>query len=221
MNEAQVRRELAAALRRLHERGWLAANDGNAVARLERGRLLVTPSGVNKGLLRADDFLVTDRAGRVLEGRGVATGEFVMHRFVLDRRLDVDVVLHAHPPACIALSLQKGATIDGYLPETVLSLGEAPIVPYATPLTPDMASALEDYVLRCEAMVLARHGTLALGRDVSAAVGRTERLEHAAEVLCRAWAMGRPQRLVPSEQRTLRAMYERTRASSAALGRTR
>jgi L-fuculose-phosphate aldolase len=219
VTEAEHRALVVDFLKLLHSRGYLAACDGNISVRLGPGRVLVTPSGVHKGFLGVDDLLVTDAEGRVLEGRGCPTGELAMHLTSLHRRPDINAVVHAHPPTCIALSLIPGVTLNGFLPEVILSVGEVPIIPYATPVTAAMAIALHGFVDRCDAMILERHGTLTLGRTLLDAYAFTERLEHAALVLWRARTLGRPKRLSLSEEQTLKGMYERARAASAEVGR--
>ena len=51
--------------RRMWERGWVAANDGNFSRRLGEGLFLVTPAGVSKGFLTTDMLLVVDSQGRM------------------------------------------------------------------------------------------------------------------------------------------------------------
>lgn len=46
--------------RLIWERGYVAATDGNLSARLSVDRLLVTPSGLSKGFLAAEDLVVID-----------------------------------------------------------------------------------------------------------------------------------------------------------------
>ena len=70
MTEEQARAEVVRVCRMLHERGYLAANDGNVSVRLEAGQILVTPTGVHKGFLEAKDLLVVDASGRVVSGEG-------------------------------------------------------------------------------------------------------------------------------------------------------
>lgn len=219
MSEAVQRGLVVDFLKLLHARGFLSSSDGNISVRLAPNRLLVTPTGVHKGFLGVDDLLVTDGEGRVLEGRGKPTGELPMHLTALRRRPDVNAVVHAHPPTCIALSLAAGASMNGYLPEVILSVGEVPIVPYARPVSEAMGQALHGYIEHHDALILERHGTLTLGASLMEAYSLTERLEHAAVVLWRARSFGPLQRLPASEVRALKELYERSRAATAGVAR--
>lgn len=194
----------------LHGRGYLAANDGNVSARLGADRVLVTPSGVHKGFLAPEDLVVVDLAGRQRGGRGRPSGELSLHLRAYEARPDARAVVHAHPPVAIAMSL-TGRRLDGVLPEVTLSIGRLPVVPYRRPLTDALAVAVAEALGDADAVIMARHGTVAVGADVAAAYGRTERVEHAAQVLWSAYALGPVRPLPPREQRALRAQYEASR----------
>ncbi|MEE3138352.1 MAG: class II aldolase/adducin family protein, partial [Acidobacteriota bacterium] len=54
--------------RRLHERGYVASNDGNISVRLDDDRILTTPTGVSKGFMTPDMMVTTDMQGVQLTG---------------------------------------------------------------------------------------------------------------------------------------------------------
>ena len=63
MDYETQRRLICALGRRMWEKGWVAANDGNLSRRLGEGLFLVTPAGVSKGFLSPEMLLVVDREG--------------------------------------------------------------------------------------------------------------------------------------------------------------
>ena len=75
----ELRREIVAVGRRLYERGLVGGSEGNISARLSGGRLLATPAGASKGFLSPEDLVVTDLAGRWLDG-GRAASARRLHR---------------------------------------------------------------------------------------------------------------------------------------------
>jgi L-fuculose-phosphate aldolase len=210
--EARLREEVVAYCALLHHKGYLAANDGNVSVRLGEGRALITPTGVHKGFLRPDELVVIDSRGKLLEGRSQPSGEVAMHVTALARRPDMNAVVHAHPPTCIAISLLRGLKLNGFLPEVILSVGSLTIVPYARPISEELGESLHGYVERHDALILERHGTLTVGKTVHDAYALVERLEHAAQVLHLAHLAGRPTPLPEDEQRALTEMYERSRS---------
>lgn len=81
----------------LHERGYIAACDGNISARLDAERVLVTPTAMSKGAMQCADLVIVDMKGRKLKGRREVTSEIGMHLLIYRRRPDVRAVVHAHP----------------------------------------------------------------------------------------------------------------------------
>jgi L-fuculose-phosphate aldolase len=78
--------------------------------------------------------------------------------------------------------------------------GGVPLVPYATPGSPALAAAIEPFLQRHDAFLMANHGATSLGSTISIAHQRMETLEHAARILFLARALGRVS-LLTDEQR--------------------
>ncbi|RME53795.1 MAG: class II aldolase/adducin family protein [Deltaproteobacteria bacterium] len=212
--EHRLRRSVVEICRRMYERGFIAATDGNVSVRLAADRILVTPSGVNKGYLSEGDLVVVDRSGRKLSGRGSASSEIRMHLAVYALRPDVRAVVHAHPPLSIAFSIAGESLAQCMVPEVIVSLGDVPTAPYATPTTADVPKMLEPLVLRYDAIMLERHGSLTLGRDLEEAYNRLETMEHTAKISLAVKQIGKF-RPLPKEE------VDRLVAMGRALGLTR
>jgi len=176
-----LRRDLLTTCQRLYDRGLLVALDGNVSVRLPDGGLLCTRAGCHKGLVTADDLIEVTPSGDWRAGLGRPTSELSMHLACYAARPDIGAVVHAHPPSAIACTL-AGVDLDRpILPEVVLTLGTVPTLPYATTGTPELARAVGKKALTRSAMLLDRHGAVALGRTLHEAFDHLETVEH----LCR------------------------------------
>ena len=102
--EEKLREETVAVARMLHSREYISGLDGNISVRTAPDKLLCTPSGVNKGFLNARDLVVLDLDGRLVRGKLEPSSEILMHLMVYRERPDVNSVIHAHPPHCVASS---------------------------------------------------------------------------------------------------------------------
>ncbi|MER2564820.1 MAG: class II aldolase/adducin family protein [Myxococcaceae bacterium] len=199
-----LRVQLVQACRLLYERGLIAGFDGNASVRSSRGTVLVTPAGVHKGLMNPRDVVELElQTGAPIAG-GQPTTEISMHLAVLKKRSDVAAVVHSHAPTAVAMSLLRNISINGVLPELVIALGEVKTVPYARPGTDALAQRVAAGLEQSNAVIIERHGTVAVGRTISEALARTEMIEHAARVLMTAHTVQRPQRLDEAELRALK-----------------
>jgi L-fuculose-phosphate aldolase len=188
--ETRLRRDLVEVCRRLHDRRLIGAGEGNVSCRLGKDRLLVTPSGVGKGFLRASDLVVIDRDGKRVRGRGRPSTELLMHLAAYAARPDVGAVVHAHPLTAVAFTVAGVAPPNDLLPEAVLVLGRIAVSPFATPGTDEVPSSLSPFWKGHDVILLERHGALALGKHLFQALDRMETLERVCEVAARARAMG-------------------------------
>ena len=191
MTARDVARRMALCCRQLAARGLIAGQDGNLAVRLSPTRVLVTPSGLIKALVAPSDMVVVDLSGRKLGGRRKPTSELDLHLRILRRRPDVGAVVHAHPPTATGFAVAGEGFDRLVLPELILLVGRVPLVPYGTPGTPELGDRVEPYIDRHEALLLANHGAVTVGRTLEAAWIRMESLEHAARILFTARALGR------------------------------
>jgi L-fuculose-phosphate aldolase len=198
-SEAEHRRDIVEVCRRVYARGWLAATDGNVSVSMADGRILATPTGVNKGYLTEADVIVVDRSGRKLSGTREPSSELAMHLAAYDVRPDVRAVVHAHPTNCIAFSLAGVSLAQCLLPEIVFTFGAIPTTAYTTPTTQEVPDEVKRWLCDFDAMILDRHGSLTVGADVYDAYDKLERMEHVAEITFRARQLG-PIRPLSNEQ---------------------
>lgn len=204
------REALCAACRRLHARNLLAAGDGNLSVRLEDGRILMTPSGINKDRLHPGELALLDACGAVLAG--APSSEAQLHLAIYRTRPEARAVAHAHPPTAIAWTLARPgleALPCEALPEVILATGGVPVVPYARPGTRELAEGVVSYLAQHRLMLLARHGAVAWGESLDEACDGLERVEHVAQILLAAEALGGAQPLPAEERRALNDLRDR------------
>ena len=137
-HEERLRADIVEIGRRLHERGYVASNDGNISVRLEGERLLTTPTGVSKGFMTPDMMVTTDMSGQKLAGDRNPSSEILMHLAVYENRPEIVAVVHAHPPTSTGFAA-AGVPLDkAVLAEVVTTLGSIPIADYGTPSTNEL-----------------------------------------------------------------------------------
>jgi L-fuculose-phosphate aldolase len=192
MEIAAAAEAIVRAGRRLGSRGLIAAGEGNLSVRLDADRLLVTPTGRRKDELDPDDLVVIwlghpDRGAVSASGMG-PTSDLAIHLAVHAARLDIAAVAHAHLPASMALTVAGETPDPGSLPETAILLPRLPVVAFGIPGSADLAGRIADALTTppepfADAVLLERHGAVAVGIGPAAAVDRLELVE----VLCRTW----------------------------------
>ena len=117
---AATARELAELSHNFYARGWVLGTSGNFSAVLSREplRLAITPSGVDKGALTADEILLIDERGEVVSNHPAKpSDETPLHLMIATNR-SAGAVLHTHSVWSTSLSNlhagDGGLAIEGY-----------------------------------------------------------------------------------------------------------
>ena len=166
----------------IHEKGWVAMNDGNISVRLDADRILCTPTAVSKGFVQLDDLIVVNIDGDQVEGSRACTSEILMHINVYSLRPDVRSVVHAHPPVATGFATAGRALDKALLPEVIIGLGAVPLASYGLPGTPALSEGMRPFIPNYDAMLLENHGCTTFGSDVWQAFFRMEVVEHFARI---------------------------------------
>jgi glutamate-1-semialdehyde 2,1-aminomutase len=199
-------RELVVELcRKLLERGYLKATEGNVSVRVPgEDAFAVTPSNYDYALMHAEDICVLDHDLRRLEGRMKASIEAGMHAAVYARRSDVNAIVHTHQPYASALALVR-RPIPALFDEQVRYLGRSvEIVDYAPSGTSFLRKNVEKAVASdANAFILANHGVLVLGGDPERALFNMALLEKVALDYLLALMTGDKVRRVPAPIREI------------------
>jgi L-fuculose-phosphate aldolase len=168
--------------KRVYEKGFVAANDGNISVRIGEDEFLITPTNVSKGFLTPDMIIKVDREGNVLEGDYKPTTEMKMHLLVYRERPDVHAVLHVHPPYATAFAIAGIPLDQAIMPEAIVSLGTIPLAQYGTPYTDEVPEAVKTHVYDHQGVILENHGALTWGKNLEQAYYLMESLEFTAKI---------------------------------------
>jgi len=121
-----------------------------------------------------------------------------MHIEVHKARKKVNAVVHAHPPFCSAIAV-AGLDIPPLIDEQVILIGgEIKVAQYAFPGTPELARNAVSALGPRNAVILANHGVLSVGRDMREALTICELAEEMAKIYVSALSLGKVNQL-PAE----------------------
>lgn len=195
----EIRRDIIGIAKKVYDKGFVAATDGNISMRVMTDRIMITPSGSCLGNLNVNELVYTDFTGSVLQGNTKPSSELPMHIEIYKHRPDVEAIIHAHPSYSTAFTLSGQTFSEPVLPEIILSLGEIPIAPYATPSSNESVLAIHDLILKHDAIILDHHGAITFGPSLEDAFYKMERLEHSATTLFAAKQLGTLNPLKPAD----------------------
>jgi L-fuculose-phosphate aldolase len=197
--ERQHREEIVRLGRMLHQRGYVAATDGNLSVRLDSERVLATPTNMSKGMMEPEDMVVVDMRGCQLSGHRHASSEIGMHLLIYRLRPEVRGIVHAHPTTATGYAAAGLELNQALVSEVVLSVGAIPLARYGTPGTHELINALEPLVPAHNAILMANHGVVTYGESLLRAYMKMETVEHFAKIALVTHLLGKQQPLSESD----------------------
>ncbi len=196
INEFEVKKMICELGRRMYNKGFVAANDGNISYRMGDGRYLCTPTGVSKGFLKPGDIATVDDTGKQIGGTKPRTSEILLHLEIFHELPDISAVAHAHPPHATAFAIAGVDVPSCILPEVELRIGRVPIAEYDTPGGKDFAETILPHLRRkCNTILLANHGAVACDKNLEHAYFHLETLDMYCKILLLAKQIGKVQQI--------------------------
>ena len=186
---AAVRAEVVRVARLLRERGLAVGTSGNVGARLDDGRIAITPSTMDYDEMTADDVVIVGADGSPSEGRHRPSSELHLHVAVFAARPEVRAIVHTHSPFATTFGAARREIPAVHY---VLALLVAPgrdrlrVAPYATFGTEELARNAVATLGDDNAVLLANHGAITVGASLASALSRAERVEELAMLAWRA-----------------------------------
>ena len=208
LNEKEIREQICEVGRRVWLKNWVAANDGNISMRLGDEFVITTPTGVSKGFMTPDMLLKVDLDGNIRGGYLKPSTEIKIHIEAYKRRDDKRAVVHAHPPVCTGYAVANIPLDFQTLPEIIITLGRIPLAQYGTPSTTELSDSISELIVCHDAVLLANHGAMTLGKDVMDAYYNMERVEHFASISLVAHQLGRMQPISEPDVKKLEDIRE-------------
>jgi len=198
-NQSEIAAKLAEIGQEFYRRGWVMGTSGNfsSVLNREPVELLITASGMDKGRLTSDQFVLIDESRQVIAGAGRPSDESALHLTIV-RECGAKAVLHTHSVWSTLLSnafaSDGGVKISGY--EMLKGLAGVkthqheewlPIIENAqemAPLAVKLSETLRAWP-QSHGFLLRGHGLYTWGQSINEARRHVEIFEFLLEVIGR------------------------------------
>ncbi|MWP48427.1 MULTISPECIES: class II aldolase/adducin family protein [unclassified Gilliamella] len=160
---------------------------GNSSVRdKETGYVLVTPTTIDKKLLTIRDIVVMDLDANVIEAdSGLRpTSECLMHLEIYKARPDIFAISHTHSIFATSFAVLARPIPAVVYECAILNLkdGVIPVAPYGRPGTPDLSNSVIEPIKRADAILMEKHGAIAVDKDPYEAVLKAAYIEEMAEI---------------------------------------
>lgn len=180
----EAKEEIIEIGKRMYDKGFVAANDGNISCKISPAQILTTPTGVSKGFMTPEMIVRLNIDGTPAEeyGKYRPSSEVKMHLRVYRENPEINAVCHAHPPVATSFSI-AGIGLDlPIMTEGIMGLGSVPVAKYATPGTQEVPDSVAPFCKEYNAVLLANHGALTWGDSLMQAFFRLESVEMCATI---------------------------------------
>ena len=160
----------------------------------EKGLFAISPTSTPYKQITLEDVPVVDLQGNVVEGNKEPSCECNLHRHFYVTRKDINAVVHCHSPFATALSCLEKPVPCIHFDVMYSHKYEIPCSRFGgMPGTPELAEAVGEAVGEDGyAALMAHHGMIALGTDITNAWETAEEMEYCCQLYVYAKATGEP-----------------------------
>jgi L-ribulose-5-phosphate 4-epimerase len=208
ISEATLRKQLAEATRMM-VMADLMDYSGHLSARIPNtNHVLIQPRDSSRAGLTADEILIVDLYGRLLEGKGPPPSETAIHLGVYRAREDVQVVFHGHPTLAVLYSMVHAEMI------AIRNFGYrfigCPVHPDPTHIrTLEQGAAVAKTLGQGKYCLLRGHGNVIACNTIPEAFLDSLEMEENVRGVINATALGPLKPITPEEIEVLKPSFER------------
>lgn len=192
----------------LPKNNLVAWTSGNVSARdPESGLVVIKPSGIRYEDLRAEDMVVVDLNGAIVEGTCKPSSDTASHLYIYRHRPDVCGVVHTHSRYATAF-----AAIGRPIPCVLTAMadefgGPIPCAGFALIGGEDIGRLVVETAGASRAVLLKGHGVFTLAETALAAVKAAVMTEDIAATVWIARQFGEPEEIAPEDVEKLHHRY--------------
>lgn len=178
--ERELRQQIVEIVRRAVRRYLMISTEGVVSARLDKDSFLITPTGVDRGGLTAQDVVLIRNGAR--EHGKMPSRSVKLHQAIYEAHPDIECVMTAQCPNVTAHAITEGTFDSRTIPESYILLRDVPKIPFKMLYT-DAQKVAEMVTLSSPVLLAENDCILVAGTGVLNAFDRLEVAEFSARSL--------------------------------------
>lgn len=193
-----VAERVLAVAQELNRRGLVEGSSGNVSARIDEGRVCVTPSSIPYDDMTLEDLVIVDLDGDVIDGERSPTSEKALHLACYRAYPEIGGVIHSHAVFATMFAVAR-QPIPAVVEEVAVYIGgDVPVCEYTMTGTDELGEVVAKSLADRGATLLANHGMVTVGASVEKALHNAAVVERTAKIVWGARMLG-PLGEVPEE----------------------
>lgn len=185
---------------KLDRYGLIALSGGNVSLKVDKDRVLVTPSGMIYEELEVDDIILMDLSGKVIEGTRKASVDTKALLYIYNNMPEINAVIHTHQPYATALGLVEEEFKCNLTTLANTTKGSVSVCPFSSAASEQMGIEAVENLNGKLAVILKNHGVITVGNSLKQALYSCVYLEEAAKTYCIAKSMSDNVAMMTEEQ---------------------
>ncbi len=177
----EERKEVARFMRRLYAKNLTTSLGGNISKRVGE-HILITATGVDKGMLRANQVAILELSGKNLTEHLKPSLETTMHLQIYKDHPTINAIVHCHTVFASAFSAMDIPINAHLIAESRLIIKEPVVAPYGLMGSKELAKNVSETFAENKVLIMENHGITAIGSKMIKAFDRIEVLENAAKM---------------------------------------
>lgn len=167
----------------------------------EKKLMIISPSGIGYLETKPEDIVVMELDGKIVEGDKKPSSEWGLHATMYKTKPEARGVVHTHSLYCTVLSVLHEPIRASHYVVADCGSTQVPCAEYQTFGTMELAQSAAKAMGESNAVILANHGMLAVGKSLKSAYALASGMEFCAEVHYKALCAGKPFVLPDDEMR--------------------
>jgi len=185
---------------KLDRYGLIALSGGNVSLKVDKDRVLVTPSGMIYEELEIDDIILMDLSGKIIEGTRKASVDTKALLYIYNNMPEINAVIHTHQPYATALGLVEEEFKCNLTTLANATKGSVSVCPFSSAASEQMGIEAVENLNGKLAVILKNHGVITVGNSLKQALYSCVYLEEAAKTYCIAKSMSDNVAMMTEEQ---------------------
>jgi len=189
-NSERARQLVCDSGKRLLRSGYVSGTWGNISCRVDNNHMAITPSGMEYEGLTPQDIVIVNIHDLSWQGELKPSGEMGLHAEIYKQRSEIHAVMHTHSQnACTVAASRR--EVPPILDDMAQIIGPSlRVADYALPGTGKIIKCTMKALAGRNAVLLANHGAVCVGRDMDEAFVTCEIMEKSCRVFIESQFLG-------------------------------
>lgn len=186
-NELELRRQMTLLVRRAYRQQLFTSTEGTVAVRLDKDSFLITPKGIDRGTISADDMVLVS-GHRYESGRRLSAATWLF-KAIFDAQPELNALFIANPPHLMSYAVSHETFDPRVIPESYILLREMPSFSFGTHFR-DVNELTKVLSPRYPIIIIENDCILSSGKTLLEAFDRMEVAEYSAKATISARNLG-------------------------------